>query len=153
MKKTGCSLKSVIKAITRRFNSVLNTITFSSQYLFYRATQNKVWSWPEWPSLTLTSRLFMTHLSSQAAKWWITTHGRNCIKRSAIHLPFSFSSLSYTRLCYFQVFRCDTRWSGEHHHHPERRAGGAAEHVQCRVHSNWTQSWEWPVCAQGTPKH
>jgi len=32
----------------------------------------------------------MTRLSSQGAKWWITTHGRNCVKRFAIHLPFGF---------------------------------------------------------------
>lgn len=59
-------------------------------YLFYSAIQSKVWSWLEWLSLTLTSKLSMTRLSSQGAKWWITTHGRNCVKRFAIHLLFSF---------------------------------------------------------------
>lgn len=131
--------------ITSSFKTLFNLA--KCYILFYSATQSKVWSWPEWPSLTLTSKLCMTRLSSQGAKWWITTHGRNCVKEICHSFAFQFSHFNYTCVCYIQVFRCDTGWSGEHHHHPERCAGGAAEHVQCWVHSNWTQSWEWPVCA------
>lgn len=41
------------------------------------ATQSRVWSWPGWPSSTLTWKWFTTRLWSQRAKWWTTTHGKS----------------------------------------------------------------------------
>lgn len=61
----------------------------SLHHLFYSATQSKVWSWPEWRSLTLSSRWSTTLLSSQGAEWWITTHGRTRVEREIMFI-FNF---------------------------------------------------------------
>lgn len=61
------------------YHTHTHTLACGSKLFFspLSATQSRVWSWPGWRSSTLTWKWFMTHLWSQRAKWWTTTHGKS----------------------------------------------------------------------------